>query len=121
MFGVTVQILDIAALVGHLQGASFQVAVHVVVRDARLDQGLGLLGKLPQQNGVVRAHQLFQGHLILALPGAQLAAVAARGAPADLLGLQQQNVIVALGEVQRCGQSRQAAAHDADVAHAVSL
>ena len=83
--------------------------------DAGADEGLRFLGERPEEPRPVLAELPLQGGLIAPMPAAELPAVAAGGTVADAPRLQQEGAIAALGEVERAGEPRVAAADDADI------
>ena len=78
-------------------------------------QRLRLLGEVPEQPRPLRPESRLEPALVAPLPGADLAAVPPRGAPADALRLEEHHVEPGPGEVQRRRQAGVAAADDADV------
>ena len=98
-----------------------QVAGDGVAGDQVADQGAGFFGEVPERAGAGLAGGLLQPVLVLALAGADLAAVAPRGAPADAVRLEQDHVEAGLGEVQRGGEAGVAAADDGDVGGGLAL
>ena len=108
------QFIHVRRLDGAEQIAGLEVAANVVARHPLADDGLGLLGHVPQAPGVFDAHPA--GDLLHArrIAGADLAAVAAGSTPADARRLQHHDGIAALRQVQG---GRDAGVAGADHAH----
>ena len=90
-------------------------AVDGFLRDQCLDQGLGVLGQVPERPGVIRAVTTHQVGLQLDVGRPQLSAVAPRRAIAHLVGLQQDHFVSLARQMQGRGQAGKAAANDADI------
>ena len=86
-----------------------------MARDEPAHQRLGFLRHGEERLGPIAAEERDELARPLAQPGVELAAVAPRGAPADLLGLEQQGLVAALGEMQGGGKPGQPAADDAGI------
>ena len=97
-----------AAVVAPAHGAP-----HPVLGGAAVDAALGLLGYLEQAAGALEADGLLGAARGAREVGADVAAVAARGAPADSVGLEDDGVDAPLGERQREADAGQAASDDA--------
>ena len=101
--------------------AGFEVAVDPVPGDAIAYERLRLLGHRPEEPRPLLAKFPLQGGLIAPVPAAELPAVAARGAVADAPCFEQHSAVAALGEVERTGEARIAAADDADVGAHIAI
>ncbi len=106
---------DQARPVRHVHHARAPIAGDRVPVAQVRDQSLGLLGQREQAARRGEAELPLELVLIAPLPGADLPAVAARGAPADPPGLQENDAAAGLGRVQRCRQAGVAAADDRHV------
>jgi hypothetical protein len=109
------RMLDLGGLAADMGNAGPVARIDPVVGDQRLHQPLRLLGKVPEPARHVRAVPRLQFVLLAPLAGPHMPAVAPGGTEADALGLQQHDVITALGEMQGGRQSHIAPAHDADI------
>jgi hypothetical protein len=79
-------------VLGLVQGVGdtrFQVAIDAVLRNQLPDGILGGLGEFPEAARGIGADHFAESDLILALAAANLAAIAAGGAPSGLAGLEQ--------------------------------
>ena len=95
--------------------AGLQVALDPMPGDAGAHKRLRFLGERPEEPRPVRAKLPLQGGLIAPVPAAELPAVAAGSTVADAPRFEQDGAIAALGEVERAGEPRVAAADDADI------
>ncbi len=111
----------VGGLPAGLEVAGGELAVDAVPGDQLLDQAVGLESDVPDLAGIVAA----EGPLVFAHRGAgaggELAAVAPRGAPAQPVGLDEDDVEAALGQVQRRREPGIAAADDADIRLVLAL
>ena len=108
------QFVDVLRLGGAEQIAGLEVAGNAVARHPLADDGLGLLGHVPQALGVLDADPAGDLPHARRIAGADLPAVAAGSAPADARRLQHDDGIAALRQVQR---GRDAGVAGADHAH----
>ncbi|MNZ91891.1 hypothetical protein D3C78_1108950 [compost metagenome] len=115
MLGILLKSLEVARLGGEIAVAPGQVAVDVEPRDP-----------LAHQLHRLQPHQVQLPYPLLAYPAGklagvvtyaanELAAVAARGPPADAVGLKQDHLITGLGQIDGGVEAGEAAAYDADV------
>ena len=96
----------LALLEGGHHVAPAQVAVDPVAGYPVAQDGLGLLAQLPQQARVVLADPAGHGAHRRVVGGDDLAAVAARRSPADLLRFQHDDVIAPLRQIAERSKAR---------------
>ena len=109
------QVRQVRRLGGAEYLAGRQVAVDGVAADEIRDEIARRDPQLEQLAGAVPAKAGLQFVLLPALAGAQLAAIAARGAPAHAPALEHDDRVAALGQVQGRRQAGVAGPDHADV------
>ncbi len=107
--GIEMPLLD-----SDIEIARFQVAVDTVARDALADDVVSRPAHLPKELLCARAVDAREG-LLAGNAADHLPAVATRGAPANLAGLDHVHVVAALGEMQCGGDAGKPSAHDAHI------
>ena len=98
-----------------------EIAVDGMARDQLALQAQALDRDVPDAPRVSFADQALEFALTTGHPGDGLRPTAARGTPADALGLEQHNAVAALGEMQRRGAACDAAPHDTHVCRVLTL
>ena len=119
--GIFAVVVDIALLVRDRQLAGHEVDVDAVHRGEFQQMRLGFLGEIEQRLGARPAELGFELVERGALAGAELAAIPARGAVAEAIGVDQRDVGARLGEMGGGRQAGEAAADDDDVGAAVAV
>ncbi len=102
-------------LVGQITVAHGQVAIDVEARDPLGDDLDRFDAHQLQATHTLGANLLFETVDVMANAANQLTAIAAAGAPADLMCFQQHYREPALGQLQRGVDAGKAAANDADI------
>ncbi|MCY1430516.1 hypothetical protein D9M71_464660 [compost metagenome] len=112
------QLVHVRRLHRRVQVAELQVALDAVFLHAAPDDVVAAPAQVPDEVVDViaqpLAHLLAHGAVAGKAAG-DLAAVAPAGAPADLVGLDDRDLVTALGQLDRRGDAGEAAADDGDV------
>ncbi len=115
------QLLALARLDADVHVAPDEVAVDAVLRDQVARQADGLDADVPQPLRIGLAELRGELRHAAGIAGNDLAAGAPGGAVADAVGLEQHDLVAALGQVQRGRAAGEPGAHDADVRLDVAL
>jgi hypothetical protein len=104
-----------AGIVSGDDEAGFEFACDGVTGDEIAQQRLGVFGQCPKLVRVDRAEPALEFRLLFAKPRVDLSAVAAGCREADRFGLYERRDGAFLGQMQRRGQSCEAATDDAHI------
>ena len=86
-----------------MEVAAFELTLDIVVINQPANQVNGFQAQLPQGLGLIQSHPFFELILPRPLANAHVATIAARCAPANLVGLQQDNAIAKLAQMDGGG------------------
>ncbi len=114
------EVTGLAPVLGDVDVAGFQVTVDRVFLHPLVHDFVAAPAHVPDGPGNVFA-KMFDDLFVAAEAANQLAAVAARSAPADAVGFDQRHLVAALGQRQRRGHPGKTAADDADVGAVAAL
>jgi len=114
-------VADVALFVVGMENTGFQITADLVFGNEIFDQRFGGFSKDPEFPCALQPDKAFQFILILALPGSQLTAIAARSAPADTVRVKQVDLVATLSQMQCRGKTSVACTNHADVAGVLSF
>jgi len=98
-----------------MQIAPFEIAIDLVFGDALDDQPLGLFGNGKAFDRIVLAELCFDALLAGRETGADLPTIAPRCAIADLAGLEHDDLVASLGQLQGGRKTGESSPDNADI------